>query len=95
MMEFIAVATSTTVLYLMIIDRIIKLEKLEQERQQVDTDLELMLAKELMKRKQLEECRPKACKNCIDYYGISYGGNVLICGIHPSGVDTDKCPDWR
>jgi hypothetical protein len=38
--------------------------------------------------------RPKACQGCQNYYGETYNGNRLICGIYPYGWnDGDECPD--
>ena len=36
-----------------------------------------------------------ACDGCTNYHGQSYGGNKLICAIHPAGVDGDRCGDWE
>lgn len=36
-----------------------------------------------------------ACVGCGNYHGYSYGGNLLVCGIHPYGWEGDNCPDWR
>jgi hypothetical protein len=36
---------------------------------------------------------PPACVGCVDYYGVFHGGNRLICGIHPFGVESDTCTD--
>lgn len=35
------------------------------------------------------------CMGCRHYHGQSYGGNVLVCGMHPYGVGEglDTCPD--
>ncbi|WP_373693667.1 hypothetical protein [Limnofasciculus baicalensis] len=38
---------------------------------------------------------PSACVGCRHYHGHSYGGNLLVCGMHPYGWDTDNCPDWE
>lgn len=35
------------------------------------------------------------CVGCRNYHGQSYNGVMLVCGIHPSGWDGEKCPDWR
>lgn len=37
--------------------------------------------------------RPNPCNGCRNYHGQAYGGNLLICGIHPYGVEGDECPD--
>ncbi|BAZ69704.1 MAG: hypothetical protein KME28_19265 [Pelatocladus maniniholoensis HA4357-MV3] len=36
-----------------------------------------------------------ACIGCCHYHGQAYGGNLLVCGMHPYGWDGDNCPDWQ
>lgn len=36
-----------------------------------------------------------ACVGCRHYHGQSYGGNMLVCGMHPYGWESEKCPDWQ
>ena len=36
-----------------------------------------------------------ACVGCKHYHGYAYGGNLLVCGMHPSGVEDSICPDWE
>lgn len=36
-----------------------------------------------------------ACMGCQHYHGYIYGGNLLVCGMHPYGWETDNCPDWQ
>jgi hypothetical protein len=36
-----------------------------------------------------------ACVGCRHYHGQAYGGNLLVCGMHPSGCEDDTCPDWE
>ncbi len=36
-----------------------------------------------------------ACIGCRHYHGRSYGGNLLVCGMHPYGWDDRNCPDWE
>lgn len=36
-----------------------------------------------------------ACLGCQHYHGRIYGGNLLVCGMHPHGWDGDSCPDWE
>jgi hypothetical protein len=36
-----------------------------------------------------------ACQGCRNYHGHVYGGNLLVCGMHPSGVESDSCLDWE
>ncbi len=36
-----------------------------------------------------------ACVGCLNYNGSVYGGNLLVCGMHPYGCTTDTCADWE
>ncbi|MDJ0735993.1 MAG: hypothetical protein QNJ47_18335 [Nostocaceae cyanobacterium] len=36
-----------------------------------------------------------ACIGCRHYHGQAYGGNLLVCGMHPHGWDDENCPDWE
>jgi hypothetical protein len=36
-----------------------------------------------------------ACIGCRNYHGQAYNGIMLVCGMHPSGWDDEKCPDWQ
>lgn len=35
-----------------------------------------------------------ACQGCQHYHGYVYGGNLLVCGMHPHGQEVNECPDW-
>jgi hypothetical protein len=35
-----------------------------------------------------------ACIGCSNYHGHVYGGNLLVCAMHPHGYEDQKCPDW-
>jgi hypothetical protein len=35
-----------------------------------------------------------ACIGCSNYHGQVYGGNLLVCAMHPQGWDDQSCPDW-
>ncbi len=47
--------------------------------------------------------KPLACQNCKYYDGSTYGGNLLVCGIHPYGPGDESdpatqptsCEDWE
>ncbi len=39
--------------------------------------------------------RHPACIGCHHYHGQVYSGNLLVCAMHPSGWDTEDCPDWE
>ncbi len=36
-----------------------------------------------------------ACVGCNYYNGSEYGGNLLVCGMHPYGCDSVTCADWE
>lgn len=36
-----------------------------------------------------------ACVGCLHYHGQVYGGNLLVCGMHPYGWEGENCPDWE
>jgi hypothetical protein len=36
-----------------------------------------------------------ACVGCINYNGSAYNGNLLICGMHPYGCNSNTCADWE
>ncbi|RUR78281.1 hypothetical protein ACF3DV_03990 [Chlorogloeopsis fritschii PCC 9212] len=36
-----------------------------------------------------------ACIGCRHYHGQAYGGNLLVCAMHPYGWDDENCPDWE
>lgn len=35
-----------------------------------------------------------ACVGCVNYHGSAFGGNLLVCGMHPYGCGSDVCSDW-
>lgn len=35
-----------------------------------------------------------ACIGCQHYHGTVYGGEMLVCGMHPYGPEDKTCPDW-
>jgi hypothetical protein len=36
-----------------------------------------------------------ACVGCMNYDGSAYGGNLLVCGMHPYGCESSVCADWE
>lgn len=36
---------------------------------------------------------PQGCDGCKHLHGEAYGGNLLVCAMHPYGTDGDSCPD--
>ncbi|MBE9117861.1 hypothetical protein IQ249_18335 [Lusitaniella coriacea LEGE 07157] len=39
--------------------------------------------------------KPSACMGCRNYHGQMYGGNRLVCAMHPYGWEDSPCPDWE
>lgn len=37
----------------------------------------------------------KTCIGCRYYEGSDFGGNMLVCGIHPYGCQSEICPDYE
>ena len=35
------------------------------------------------------------CRGCIHYHGQVYGENLLVCAMHPYGVEDESCSDWE
>jgi hypothetical protein len=58
-------------------------EKEWQQRQQQQTSIAVA-----------SHVTPPACQGCRHFHGASYGGNFLVCGMHPYGWDGEKCPDF-
>ncbi len=55
---------------------------------QIESDIDRILEE---KRKTI----PKTCRGCRNFHGIKYQGVMLVCGIHPSGVEGNTCPDFE
>ncbi|NET37815.1 MAG: hypothetical protein F6K19_38395 [Cyanothece sp. SIO1E1] len=36
-----------------------------------------------------------ACIGCHHYHGQVYGGNLLVCAMHPYGPELESCSDWE
>lgn len=41
-----------------------------------------------------EDYIPTACEGCSNYHGQFYNGDLLICAIHPYGLNSESCPDF-
>lgn len=35
------------------------------------------------------------CIGCRHYHGQAYNGQILVCGMHPYGVEDSFCADWE
>lgn len=67
---------------------------------QVDLDVEAELERERMDSLIGGYVEPSAeqhpaCRGCRNYHGEIHGGNLLVCGMHPYGVEDGTCPDWE
>ncbi|NDJ26074.1 hypothetical protein GS682_31745 [Nostoc sp. B(2019)] len=55
---------------------------------QVESDIDKILSE---RRKAM----PKTCRGCRNFHGIKYQGVMLVCGIHPHGIESEHCPDFE
>jgi hypothetical protein len=58
-------------------------------------DLYVNRLREMNREQQvlLEDPTPEVCRGCCHYHGHSYGGEQLICAMHPYGVEQEECGD--
>jgi hypothetical protein len=58
-------------------------------------DMYVDMLREMNREQQalLEDKTPKVCQGCCHYHGRTYGGERLVCAMHPYGVDQDECGD--
>ncbi|WP_193200255.1 hypothetical protein [Nostoc sp. MG11] len=54
----------------------------------VESDIDKILS-------ERRKATPKACRGCRNFHGIKYQGVMLVCGIHPGGIESDTCPDFE
>ncbi|BBD63274.1 hypothetical protein NIES2109_61240 (plasmid) [Nostoc sp. HK-01] len=38
---------------------------------------------------------PTPCRECRNFHGIKYAGVMLVCAIHPHGIDSNNCSDYE
>ena len=36
-----------------------------------------------------------ACIGCCHYHGRVYNNTIFVCGMHPYGSESNRCPDWQ
>ncbi len=72
---------------------------LERKRRQksrlADAEAYLEFLRQINQERVSSPPMPKACEGCDHYHGQTYGGNFLVCGMHPYGVQDEHCPDWQ
>lgn len=62
------------------------------ERSQYEATRRIWQLEAQLQRKYSIESK---CQGCQNYHGETYGGNRLVCGIHPKGYDKgETCPDF-
>ncbi len=59
-----------------------------------DAEAYLEFLRRINQERQAEQ-PPRACQGCCHYHGQTYGGQRLICAMHPYGVEAATCPDWQ
>lgn len=68
----------------------------ERKSREADTDVYLELLRQINTPPPTAAAQqPQACQGCCHYHGRVYGGNLLVCAMHPYGVETDRCGDWE
>jgi hypothetical protein len=67
-----------------------------QKSRTVGVDAYLEMLRQMHQSDQcIEAERPVACRGCSYYHGQYYGGNLLVCALHPQGAEGDRCRDWE
>jgi hypothetical protein len=67
----------------------------ERKSRELHTDAYLEMLRQVNVPRSSAPPQPTACKGCAHYHGRVYGGNMLICAMHPYGVESDRCGDWE
>lgn len=67
----------------------------ERKNREMHADAYLELLQQIHAQRPSLPNQPAACQGCQHYHGRMYGGSMLVCGMHPYGVEDDRCPDWE
>lgn len=62
---------------------------------ETNTDAYVELLRQVRTQQPPLPRQPVACQGCQHYHGRIYGGTLLVCAMHPFGVEDDRCPDWE
>ncbi|WP_017314198.1 hypothetical protein [Mastigocladopsis repens] len=54
-----------------------------------------VLEEETEEEVNVESNQYSACVVCKHFHGEEYGGNFLVCGMHPYGWQDGNCPDYE
>lgn len=72
------------------------LERHQQiKSRETNTDAYIELLRQVRTQQPFLPQQPVACQGCQHYHGRIYGGTLLVCAMHPFGVEDDRCPDWE
>jgi hypothetical protein len=70
--------------------------KRQQKSRRADAEAYLEFLRQVNQERMAEALKkPSACRGCCHYHGHTYGGNLLVCAMHPYGVEEAHCPDWQ
>jgi hypothetical protein len=67
----------------------------ERKSREINTETYLEMLRQVNVPRPHTPQQPLACKGCTHYHGRIYGGNMLVCAMHPMGVESDQCSDWE
>lgn len=61
-----------------------------------DAEAYLEFLREINQERRLDRpSMPETCRGCRHYHGQVYGGNLLVCAMHPYGIEEEVCSDWE
>lgn len=69
--------------------------KRQQKNRTADAEAYLEFLRQINQQRSVNPPVPVACQGCCHYHGQTYGGELLVCGMHPYGVEGEHCPDWQ
>jgi hypothetical protein len=68
----------------------------QQKNRRADAEAYLEFLRQLNRERAAHTpAIPKVCRGCCHYHGQTYGGHLLVCAMHPYGVESERCPDWQ
>jgi hypothetical protein len=69
--------------------------KRQQKSRTADAEAYLEFLRQINQQRRAEPPAPSVCQGCQHYHGQTYGGTLLVCGMHPYGSEEEYCPDWQ
>lgn len=67
----------------------------ERKSRELNTDAYLEMLRQVNTPRSSVSQQPPVCRGCCHYHGRVYGGTMLVCAMHPYGVEDDRCSDWE